>query len=153
MATRFIVPPPQGLFGNVPPPNFLREMEEPMLKSLFRNVKEALFPEKLPRLRLTPRPVHVRETRSRGNQKKAAASSVMLHALLVAGIIGIPFLSVRSTKAIIKPDEHVTLIAPTLSDYKPVMTPQVAKKQLAGGGGGGEHAKIFESKGRLPKIA
>jgi len=153
MANRVIVPPPQGLFGNVPPPNLLREMEEPMLKSLFRNVKEALFPEKLPPLRLTSRPVQVREIWSQGHQKKAAASSLMIHALLVAGVIGITLLSVRATTTIVKPEEHVTLIAPNLSDYKPVMVPQVAKKQLAGGGGGGEHAKIFESKGRLPKIA
>src|SRR5438270_12552906 len=57
------------------------------------------------------------------------------------------------TVTTVKPEEHVTLIAPPLSDYQPVMQPQVAKQQLAGGGGGGEHAKIFESKGRLPKIA
>jgi len=45
------------------------------------------------------------------------------------------------------------LIAPPLTDYQPVMKPAVAVKPLAGGGGGGEHAKVFESKGKLPKVA
>jgi protein TonB len=153
MANRVIIPPPQGLFGNVPVPNLLQEMDESMLKSLYRNVKEALFPERLPPLRLTSRPVQVREIWSRGHHKKAAASSLMLHGFMIAAIIGLSILSLRATKAMVKPEEHVTLIAPTISEYKPVMTPKVAKKQLAGGGGGGEHAKIFESKGHLPKIA
>src|SRR5438128_11838294 len=112
MANRVIIPSPQGLFGNVPTPNLLREVDESMLKSHYRNVKDALFPEKLPPLRLTSRPVQVREIWSRGHQKKAAASSLMLHALLVAAIIAITFLTLRSAKAIVKPEEHVTLIAP-----------------------------------------
>jgi TonB family protein len=33
------------------------------------------------------------------------------------------------------------------------MKPAEAVKPLAGGGGGGEHAKVFESKGHLPKVA
>src|SRR5207302_3125136 len=109
-------------------PNLLREVDESMLKSLYRNVKDALFPERLPPLRLTSRPVQVREIWSRGHQKKAAASSLMLHGLMIVGIIGLSILSLRATKAMVKPEEHVTLIAPTISEYKPVMTPQVAKK-------------------------
>lgn len=52
-----------------------------------------------------------------------------------------------------KQEEHVTLVAPPLSDYQPVMKPAVAPKVLAGGGGGGNVAKVFESKGHLPKVA
>jgi TonB family protein len=153
MANRVLIPSPQTFYRNARTPNLLREMDGSMLKSLYRNVKDALFPEKLPPLRLTSRPVPVREIWSRGNQKKAAASSLMLHGMMVAAIVGITILTMHATKVIAKPDEHVTLIAPTISKYEPVMTPKVAKKQLAGGGGGGEHAKLFENKGRLPKIA
>jgi protein TonB len=151
MANHVIVPPPQGLLGD-PPLNLLREMEEPMWKSLYRNVKETLFPEKLPPLRLTSRPVQVRGIWSQGHRTQANASSLTLHALFIGGIIALTILSASGPKTV-KPEEHVTLVAPPLSDYQPVMTPQVAKAQLAGGGGGGEHAKIFESKGRLPKVA
>ena len=123
-----------------------------MWKSLFRNVKETLFPEKLPPLRLTSRPVQVGNIWSRGNKKQATAGSLTLHALAIGGIIALTIFGAHKV-TVAKPEEHVTLIAPPLEDYHPVMTPQVAKKQLAGGGGGGEHAKIFESKGHLPKVA
>src|SRR5947209_15737012 len=152
MANHAIVPPPQGLFNSEHSLNLLREIEQPMWKSLFRNVKEALFPEKLPPLRLTSRPVQVGDIWARSNKKRATAGSLTLHAMFIGGMVALTILGAHKAVTV-KPQEHVTLIAPPLQDYHPVMTPQVAKKQLAGGGGGGEHAKIFESKGRLPKIA
>ena len=152
MANHVIVPRPQGFCGDGPDLNLLREMGQPMWKSLFENVRDALFPEKLPPLRLTSRPVQVREIWGHANRKKAATGSMLIHAIAISSLIALSFVSFRS-KTIIKPDEHVTLVAPPLSDYQPVMAPKVAKAALAGGGGGGEHAKIFESKGRLPKVA
>jgi TonB family protein len=67
-------------------------------------------------------------------------------------LIVIPILLARNA-SVTKPPESVTLVVPPLSDYQPVMQPKVAVKPLAGGGGGGEHAKVFESKGHLPKVA
>lgn len=151
MANQVIVPPPQGFFGN-PSLNLLHEMEEPMWKSLFRNVKDALFPEKLPPLRLTSRPVQVRGIWSKSNRTKANTSSLILHALFIGGIVAATIIMANSPRTV-TPEEHVTLVAPPLSDYKPVMTPQIQHQALSGGGGGGEHAKIFESKGHLPKVA
>jgi TonB family protein len=124
-----------------------------MWKSLYRNIKDALFPEKLPPLRLTSRPVAVREIWSRGNHRRAAAGSLTVHAFFIGGLIALTIFMMHSP-VVEKPKENVTLVAPPLSDYQPVMQPQVVHKQeLAGGGGGGEHAKIFESKGHLPKVA
>jgi len=136
----------------VPNLTVLSQMHQSMLVSLFQNVRDALFPEKLPPLQLTSRPVNVREIWSQPNLKTAARGSLTLHAIAIAGLIVISILGVRS-KAFVKPEEHVTLLAPPLSDYQPVMTPAPQAKALTGGGGGGTHAKIFESKGRLPKIA
>jgi periplasmic protein TonB len=127
------------------------DVHEGMLRSLFNNVKELLFPEKLPPLRLTSRPVAVREIWTRGNRKRSTTVSVVLHSLAIGGLIALSIIGAR--KVMEKPHENVTLIVPPLSDYQPVMQPKIAPKQLAGGGGGGEHAKIFESKGRLPKVA
>jgi periplasmic protein TonB len=127
------------------------EMHEGMLRSLFNNVKEVLFPEKLPPLRLTSRPVPVREIWTRSTTKRSTTASLVLHSLAIVGLIAGSIIGAR--KVMEKPHENVTIIAPTLSDYQPVMQPKIAPKQLAGGGGGGEHAKIFESKGHLPKIA
>jgi periplasmic protein TonB len=152
MANQYIVPRP-GLVGRTSTLELLMETQQPMWKSLYRNLKDALFPEKLPPLRLTSRPVAVREIWSRGNPKRAAAGSLTVHGLFIGGLIALTIIMTRSP-VIEKPKEQVTLIAPPLSDYQPVMQPQVVHKQeLAGGGGGGERAKIFESKGHLPKVA
>ncbi|HEY6351708.1 MAG TPA: energy transducer TonB [Candidatus Angelobacter sp.] len=153
MANQVIVPRPPGFFGSdVPVFRLLPEAQQPLWKSLFQNVKEALFPEKLPPLRLTSRPVTVREIWSRGNKRQAAAGSLTIHVMAIAAIITLTLIATRAPQ-MDKPKEQVTLIAPPLSDYQPVMQPKVAQKQLAGGGGGGDHAKIFESKGHLPKVA
>lgn len=79
--------------------------------------------------------------------------SLVLHAIGIGGIIALTIIGSRVVQTV-KPHEEVTLIAPPISDYQPVMQPHIVQKQtLAGGGGGGERAKVFESKGHLPKIA
>src|SRR5579871_1801350 len=152
MANQYLIPRPPSLLGDAPVFGLVPEAQEPMWKSLFQNVKDALFPEKLPPLKLTSRPVAVREIWSNSNHRQAAAGSLTVHGLMLAAIIAATILGARGVKTLAT-KEHVTLIAPPLTDYQPVMTPHKAVKALAGGGGGGEHAKIFESKGHLPKIA
>ncbi|HKF22098.1 MAG TPA: energy transducer TonB [Candidatus Angelobacter sp.] len=137
--------------GGAGPMFTIPDMHEGMLRSLFNNVKDVLFPEKLPPLLLTSRPVAVREIWSRGTRKRSTTSSVVLHGLAIVGLIVISIIGAR--KVAEAPRENVTIVAPPLSDYQPVMQPKIAPKQLAGGGGGGERAKVFESKGHLPKIA
>lgn len=138
--------------GPVPSFRLLSEVRQGLLGSLFSNLKDALFPQKLPPLLVTSRPVAVREIWSRGNPKRAAKWSAIIHTFLLAALIGLPLIPTRSRPVVVQ-HENVTLMAPPLSDYKPVMEPKVAPKPLAGGGGGGEHAKIVESKGHLPKVA
>jgi TonB family protein len=128
-------------------------MHRSMLGSLLRNIKDSLFPEKLPPLRLTSRPVQVRDIWTHRSPKKAATGSLSVHAFFIAALLVASYISLHTPHSLVKPEEHVTLIAPPLSDYQPVMTPKQTVKALAGGGGGGEHAKIFESKGHLPKVA
>lgn len=150
MANQVIIPRPQGLHDA---PRFvLPEMHRSIWASLVENVRDVMFPEKLPPLRLTSRPVAVREIWSRRNPRKAATGSLVAHGLAIAAVLILSYVSLQSDKKP-KAEEHVTMIAPPLSDYQPVMAPAKPQKVLAGGGGGGEHAKIFESKGRLPKIA
>jgi periplasmic protein TonB len=154
MANQIIIPRPhQSYYREAPRLALLPEMHRSMLVSLLINIKESLFPEKLPPLRLTSRPVQVREIWTHRSPKKAATGSLTVHAFFIVGLLVASYLSLHTSHTFIKPEEHVTLVAPPLSDYQPVMTPKEAPKALAGGGGGGEHAKIFESKGRLPKIA
>lgn len=138
--------------GYVPSFRLLGELRQGLLSSLFGDLKDFLFPQKLPPLLVTSRPVAVREIWSRGNRKRAAKWSAVVHVIGLAALIGLPLLPSRPKPEVVQ-HENVTLIAPPLSDYQPVMTPKVAPKVLAGGGGGGNHAKIFESKGHLPKVA
>jgi TonB family protein len=131
--------------------NLLPEMHESMLHSLYINLRDLLFPEKLPPLKLTSRPVAVREIWTRVDHRKSATGSLVLHGIGLGLLIALSIIGAREVTS--KPREQVTLMVPPLSEYQPVMQPKVAEKPLAGGGGGGEHAKIFESKGHLPKVA
>ncbi len=50
----------------------------------------------------------------------------------------------------VKPEEHVQLIAPDISEYMPMMKKQLPA--MGGGGGGGERNVIQAPKGKLPKV-
>jgi periplasmic protein TonB len=149
MANHVIVP--NQYYSDGPKFTGLPQMHEGMLSSLFKNLKEAIFPEKLPPMRVTSRPVAVREIWTRSRSKKATTGTLFVHAMGIGALIAISLWPSRPSVA--KPDEHVTLVAPPLTDYQPVMKPAEAVKPLAGGGGGGYHARIVESKGHLPKVA
>ncbi len=145
-------PRPQLLPGTDSVPKFtLPEVHQSMLHSLIVNIKETLFPERLPPLQLTSRPIAVREIWSKTNKKRSTIGSLVLHGIGIGALIALSVMAVR-TKPAVKPQQTITMLAP-ISDYQPVMQPKAAVKPLSGGGGGGEHAKVFESKGRLPKIA
>jgi len=118
--------------------------------SLKSNLRAAFFPEKLPPLQLTSRPVMVREIWGEYNYKKeSAAFSTVIHVVMVTGIIALSIMGVK--KAQEKPRETVTLIAPDLS---PPPLPMTKPGPTAGGGGGGgDHDKLQAPKGKLPKTA
>jgi TonB family protein len=132
---------------NLLPPT---KVSEGLFSSLAGNIREALFPEKLPPLQLTSRPVRVREIWGEyGNRKKSGTISVMLHVLGIAGIIA---LSITGAKVVQKaPEQHITLVTPDLSELVP---PQPKKlPSMQGGGGGGDRDKIEAPKGKPPKQA
>lgn len=120
---------------------------EPSLwQSLKQNFRQTFFPDKLPPLVLTSKPVPVRDIWGFYNYKKSGATlSLIAHIIVISAIlVGTYYLGKR---VIQKPKEQVTLIAPTLD--VPVMKP--AKTQAAGGGGGGDRDKFQAPKGNIPK--
>ena len=128
------------------------KVEEPMLKSLFRNIFDFLFPEKLPPLKLTSRPVHVRDVWTiQGNRKRATWGSLAVHAIMLAGLIGMSYLGAKEVIEQVQKDQ-VTLVAPPPEDYQPVAL-EISKTQdqMGGGGGGGDRDKLEAPKGKLPK--
>ena len=123
-------------------------LDEPIWKSLFRNIDDFFFPKKLPPLVLTSKPVPVRDIWGFYNYKgRGAFGSTVIHVLGLALIIVGTILGRRMVTQITKPKETVELIAPA-SDM-PVLKP--SKTQVGGGGGGGDRDKLQASQGRLPK--
>ena len=122
-------------------------LDEPIWKSLFRNIDEFFFPKKLPPLVLTSKPVPVRDIWGFYNNKgKGALGSTIVHVVGLALIIVGTILGERAVKEMVKPQQSVDLIAP--SDMP---TLQPSKSVSGGGGGGGDRDKLQASQGRLPK--
>jgi periplasmic protein TonB len=124
--------------------------DESLWLSLKDNVRAVFFPEKLPPLKLTSRPVAVRDIWGEYNYKKQSASvSLVVHILMVAGLIG---LSIWGAKVVTeKPRQSVELIAP--DDIPPLPITPKKPQTMAGGGGGGDRDKLQAPKGKLPKSA
>jgi len=125
-------------------------LDQPLWKSLFRNIDDFLFPKKLPPLKLTSRPEPVRDIWGFYNYSgRGAFGSTVVHMLAIAAIIGISILGRREVQQVQK-HETVTLIAPDLNNEIPLPP---AKTQVGGGGGGGDRDKFQATKGKLPKLA
>ena len=64
------------------------EVEEPFYKTFFRDLKETIFPPKLPPLEVTSRPVAVKDIWGLyGNQKKSFAMSFGFQIALIAIVV------------------------------------------------------------------
>ncbi len=138
--------------NGVPELNLLlkEELNPPLWQSLLSNLMDSLFPKKLPPLQLTSRPVKVAEIWGEYNyKKKSAGVSLAIHALALAGIIGLTLAGTKMVKT--QTQQQVTLVAPDISDYVPMSSK--AKDQIGGGGGGGDHDKLVAPRGKLPKLA
>src|SRR6202051_1456522 len=119
-------------------------LDEPIWRSLFRNIDDFFFPKKLPPLVLTSKPVPVRDIWGFYEYKKRGAlGSTVVHILSVGAIILAIYLGVRIVEAA-KPKESVLLIAP---DDIPVLEP--SKTLSGGGGGGGDRDKLQAAPGRI----
>lgn len=123
--------------------------EEPLYRSLFRQLDEFLFPKKLPPLKLESKPEPVRDIWGFYNYKKnGVLGSTGVHILIAGIIIAGTLIGKRVVAATPTQKVTVTLLDPdTLAALKP-------SKTLAGGGGGGGDLDVLQaSKGRLPKLS
>jgi TonB family protein len=118
--------------------------------NFFQNVRDALFPKKLPPLQVTSKPVPVKDIWSKNTQfTRVQALSIAVHVGVLALIIVPSLLMITSpgtTKA-----NNVDITQLDVSPYLPKLKP--AAKKAGGGGGGGEHNVLPASKGKLPKFA
>jgi len=124
-------------------------LDQPLWKSLLRNIDDYLFPKKQPPLVLTSKPVPVRDIWGFYDYKKNGVMySTAVHVVALAAMIGGTLLAGRVvTKIVSKPPDTVVFVSEDMPTLKP------SKTQVGGGGGGGDRDKLEAPKGRLPKFA
>lgn len=127
--------------------------DQGLLARLAADIRDSLFPRRLPPLQLTSKPVKVRDPWGTYNYRRSASAvSAVVHVLVIGVLIATPLLSFERVTVAAKPviPEHVEMLLPA-----DILMPVSAKKNdsLAGGGGGGDRDKLQASKGRLPKFA
>jgi periplasmic protein TonB len=127
------------------------QLDVSLWQSLRRQIHDWRHPQKLPPLRLTSRPVPVREIWGSYNYRKGGVvGSTLLHLLAISGIIAVSMAGAKVVKEV-KQQATVTLIAPDVSQYMPLSSKK--NDTVGGGGGGGDRDKLPAPKGRLPKFA
>jgi len=131
-------------------PNFNIKTEKSLFVSLMEALRDVLFPEKLPPLKLTSRPVAVRSIwGAYDNRKVARRTSLVIHVAMIAALVAVSILGRKVVQEV--KQEQVTIVAPDISEYMPVTPKQ--QPTLQGGGGGGDRDKVIAPKGHLPKPA
>ena len=127
-----------------------KQFEEPLYKSLFRELDEFFFPKKLPPLKLESKPEPVKDIWGFYDYRKAALGGVAgYYGLLVVAIALTVYLGHRIVKAAAPTQKViVTLVDP--NDLPPL---KPSKTQVGGGGGGGDRDVLQASKGKLPKFS
>ena len=115
-----------------------------------QNLRDLIFPRKLPPLKVSSKPVPVPDIWSKNTQfTRVQALSIAFHVVALVLII-VPLLPEILSPPVTQAKTTITMIdigSPYLSTLPP------AAKKAGGGGGGGEHNPVPASKGRLPKFS
>jgi periplasmic protein TonB len=123
--------------------------EEPLWKSLSRQLDEFFFPKKLPPLQLESKPIPVKDIWGFYDYKKnGALGSTIAHILLLGVIVGVTILGRRVVTQVVAQRNVTPLVDP--GDIPPL---RPSKTQAGGGGGGGDRDVLKATKGKLPKLA
>jgi periplasmic protein TonB len=126
-----------------------KQFEEPLYKSLFRQIDEFFFPKKLPPLKLESKPEPVKDIWGFYSYwKQGLAGAAGYYALIAVAIFFAVLIGRRVVSAAPQPKVTVALVDP--GDI-PALKP--SKTQVGGGGGGGDRDVLQASKGRLPKFS
>ena len=122
--------------------------EEPLWRSLFRELDDFFFPKKLPPLKLESKPEPVREIWGfYSNWEMGVAGAFGFYGLLAIALVISAVVARRVVEAVVaKPT--VTLVDP--GDLPAL---KESKTQVGGGGGGGDRDVLQASKGKLPKLS
>jgi periplasmic protein TonB len=123
------------------------EVSRPFWSSILENVREALFPKKLPPLKLESQPIPVKDIWGFYNYRKnGVVGSLLAHLVLIAAIV-FGTLAVRGVVQEVQKQQAIEIFTPT------DLVMSASAKPVGGGGGGGDHDKLQAPKGILPKLA
>lgn len=122
---------------------------QPPHKVLWQNICDLISPPKLPPLKVTSKPVKVRDIWSKDKAfGPAQAVALALH-IGITLLIFSPLLYKVVTNATANPVNNTLLTPLDISDY--TMKLPAGKEKAGGGGGGGERNPVPATKGKLPK--
>jgi len=114
----------------------------------YNNLREVVYPERLPPLKLTSKPVQVKSIWgfSAGKGRYAALATGAGHVFVVL----LMFLVAPHYQQEEQMEDTVRLVAPDvdIAPYVPKLAPK--PQQMGGGGGGGDRSPTPASKGKLP---
>ena len=113
---------------------------------IWGNLRDALFPKKLPPLKLTSRPVAVADPMASRRDPTSSVIAFTMHVLVVVAIL---WLGLMPHPQVVIPKHTITPI--TFQPYIPPVTAP-APKVMGGGGGGGAHQVVEPTKGHLPPV-
>jgi periplasmic protein TonB len=137
--------------GHEPELNLLlaNDFEEPLWKSLTRQIDDFFFPKKLPPLKLESKPEPVKDLWGFYSYRRdGAAGSTIFHIALIGLIIAGTLMVRHGVNAQPLPKATVTLLDPNEIPALPA-----SKTAAGGGGGGGDRDVLQATKGKLPKLS
>ena len=114
-------------------------------------MKNAFFPDKLPPLQLSSKPLRVKNIWGAYDySQEGVGVSLLVHVLMIALLIGVSIMTSRAVKLNQQPQNVTSLTDDNIPDL-----PMTSKKGAAmgGGGGGGDRDKLDATKGKLPKLS
>jgi protein TonB len=124
-------------------------LEEPLYKSLFRELDDFFFPKKLPPLKLESKPIPVKDIWGfYSNWKVGALGAAGYYTLLFA--IGVVVVLVGRRVVVLATTEKPTVTLVDPADL-PLLKP--SKTAVGGGGGGGDRDVLQAKVGKLPKFS
>src|SRR5487761_1529381 len=121
---------------------------ESLLQTLFGNLRDFFFPEKLPPLELVSQPIAVADPMAIKRSPASSMLSFLLHAGIFAALV---WFVLQARNHIVVP-QKVEVTPVVVPPYIPPVTVP-APQSMGGGGGGGFHQPIEANKGHLPPVA
>ena len=121
--------------------------EVSLWKGLCSNLRDAIFPEKLPPLELASQPIAVADPMAIKRSPASSAISFVMHGAILAFIV---WFMLQAHRQIVVPKQIATTPVYVPPYIPPVTLP--APKPMGGGGGGGAHQLVEASKGHLPPV-